>query len=108
MNNYVHFSKRKLVLQVLSILAICIGLLSFNNTPAQALSGDIRMHDPSLIKVGSCYYGFSTGFEGGPGNGSITIRKTCDTTITTGWTYVGTVWSSVPAWITTRLRKYAT
>ncbi|OCT15081.1 hypothetical protein A8709_13290 [Paenibacillus pectinilyticus] len=61
------------------------------------------MHDPSLIKVGSCYYGFSTGFEGGPGNGSITIRKTCDTTITTGWTYVGTIWNSVPAWITTRL-----
>ena len=73
--------------------------------PAAALTGDLRMHDPSVIRVGACYYGFSTGFEGGPGNGSVTIRKTCDPTLYGGWTYVGTVWNSVPSWITARLGR---
>lgn len=73
--------------------------------PAQALSGDIRMHDPSVIKVGSCYYGFSTGFENDPLNpsGSITERKTCDSTAATGWTKLGNVWESTPSWITDKL-----
>jgi arabinan endo-1,5-alpha-L-arabinosidase len=74
-------------------------------TPAQALTGDIRMHDPSVIKVGACYYGFSTGFENDPLNpkGSITERKTCSGTAASGWTKVGNVWSSTPAWIGQRL-----
>lgn len=92
---------RRISLQLALILAMCIGV--FGITPAFALSGDLHMHDPSVIKAGSCYYGFSTGFEGGPGNGSVTIRKTCDATLTTGWQYVGTVWNAVPAWITSRL-----
>jgi arabinan endo-1,5-alpha-L-arabinosidase len=89
--------------------AIAVTLLTvfglFTATPTQALSGDIRMHDPSVIKVGSCYYGFSTGFENDPLNpsGSITIRKTCASTAATGWTKVGNVWGSTPAWITTKL-----
>jgi hypothetical protein len=63
--------------------------------PAYALTGDIRMHDPSVIKVGTCYYGFSTGFENDPLNpsGSITIRKTCGGTAASGWTKVGNVWN---------------
>ena len=39
---------------VVALLTV-LGLVSAS--PAQALSGDIRMHDPSVIKVGSCYYG---------------------------------------------------
>lgn len=75
--------------------------------PAFALSGDIRMHDPSVIKVGSCYYGFSTGFENDPQNpsGSITLRKTCNATPSSGWTKVGNIFSSVPSWITAKLGK---
>ncbi|MFI1720376.1 family 43 glycosylhydrolase [Streptomyces sp. NPDC020489] len=63
------------------------------------------MHDPSVIKVGSCYYGFSTGFENDPLNpsGSITLRKTCAGTAASGWTKVGNVWSSTPSWITAKL-----
>jgi arabinan endo-1,5-alpha-L-arabinosidase len=68
-----------------------------------ALAGDRHMADPSVIRVGTCYYGFSTGFQGGPGHGSPTIRKTCDTTLRTGWTYVGTVFTNTPAWITAAL-----
>ncbi|WSQ13059.1 RICIN domain-containing protein [Streptomyces sp. NBC_01231] len=72
---------------------------------AHALSGDTRMHDPSVIKVGSCYYGFSTGFEHDSLNpsGSITERKTCDSTAATGWTKIGNVWDSTPSWITAKL-----
>ena len=68
-----------------------------------ALAGDRHMADPSVIRVGTCYYGFSTGFQGGPGHGSPTIRKTCDTTLRTGWTYIGTVFTNTPAWITAAL-----
>jgi arabinan endo-1,5-alpha-L-arabinosidase len=74
-----------------------------NAGPALALTGDVHMADPSVIVDGSCWYGYSTGFEGGPGNGAITIRKSCSTDHANGWTYVGTVWNSVPAWITTAL-----
>jgi Glycosyl hydrolases family 43 len=63
------------------------------------------MHDPSVIKVGSCYYGFSTGFEHDSLNpsGSITERRTCSGTAASGWTKIGNIWCSTPSWITTKL-----
>ena len=75
-------------------------------TPASALTGsDTRLHDPSVIKAGSCYYGFSTGFENDSNDpsGAITIHKTCDATAATGWNKVGNVWNTTPAWITQAL-----
>ncbi|HYN93659.1 MAG TPA: arabinan endo-1,5-alpha-L-arabinosidase [Pilimelia sp.] len=89
----------------LAVAAAATAVVSAPASPAAALSGDLRMHDPSLIRVGNCYYGFSTGFEGGPGNGSVTIRRTCDPRLYGGWTYVGTVWNQVPSWITARLGR---
>ncbi|MFF6805380.1 family 43 glycosylhydrolase [Streptomyces sp. NPDC012616] len=88
---------------ILAALVAVIGLLTAGE--AKALSGDIRMHDPSVIKVGHCFYGFSTGFENDPLNpsGSITIRKSCARTAATGWTKVGNVWETTPSWITSRL-----
>jgi arabinan endo-1,5-alpha-L-arabinosidase len=97
-------TRRRLTLAALAVLVLgAIQLIVAN--PAQALSGDIRMHDPNVIKVGSCYYGFSTGFENDPLNpsGSITTRRTCDATAATGWTKIGNVWESTPSWITARL-----
>ncbi len=72
---------------------------------ASALTGSTRLHDPSVIKVGSCYYGFSTGFEKDPLNpsGSITEYKTCDATAATGWVKVGNIWDSTPSWIVAKL-----
>ena len=88
---------------IVAALMTVVGLVTAD--PAQALSGDIRMHDPSVIKVGSCSYGFSTGFENDALNpsGSITLRKTCDGTAATGWTKVGNIWESTPSWITDKL-----
>lgn len=88
---------------LLAALLAVLGLVTAGR--AHALSGDIRMHDPSVIKVGSCYYGFSTGFEHDSLNpsGSITERRTCDSTAATGWTKIGNVWDSTPSWITAKL-----
>ncbi|MHC5797885.1 arabinan endo-1,5-alpha-L-arabinosidase [Lacisediminihabitans sp. FW035] len=94
--------RRRRMLTAIVSVALTLGGLAAA-PPAFALTGDTHMHDPSVIKVGSCYYGFSTGFEGGPGNGSVTIRKSCAAGGASGWTYLGTVWNSVPAWITTKL-----
>ncbi|MBP5872387.1 family 43 glycosylhydrolase [Streptomyces sp. LBUM 1486] len=96
-------ARRPALASILVALLTLLGLVTAG--PAQALSGDLRMHDPSLIKVGSCYYGFSTGFENDPLNpsGSITVRKTCAGTAASGWTKVGNVWSSTPSWITAKL-----
>ncbi len=94
---------RRLTLTLTAVASLVAGLVV--GSPAQALAGDVRMHDPSLIKVGSCYYGYSTGFENDPQNpsGSITIRRTCGGTAASGWVKVGNVWNSTPAWITARL-----
>ncbi|WP_236579727.1 hypothetical protein [Streptomyces sp. HM190] len=59
-----------------AVLAALLPLLCLvTASPAPALSGDLRMHDPSVIKAGNCYYGFSTGFENDAFNpsGSITM-----------------------------------
>ncbi|MEN2740152.1 RICIN domain-containing protein [Microbacterium sp. X-17] len=74
--------------------------------PATALTGsNVLFHDPSVIKADGCYYGFSTGFENDSDDpsGAITIHRTCDATPATGWSKIGNVWSSTPAWITTAL-----
>ncbi|MEV8240437.1 family 43 glycosylhydrolase [Microbacterium testaceum] len=75
--------------------------------PANALSGETRLHDPSLITVGSCTYAFSTGFENDPNNaaGAVMVYRTCDTPATTNWVKVGNTWASTPAWITQKLGK---
>src|SRR5690349_11295276 len=83
--------QRSVLATIVVTLLTVLGLSTAS--PAQALSGDLRMHDPSVIKVGGCYYGFSTGFENDPLNpsGSITLRKTCAGTAASGWTKVGNV-----------------
>lgn len=79
---------------------LALGLLSlFSPTGARAASihslapniqGDLSAHDPTLIKQGSTYYVFSTG-------GGIQIRTSPDLVT---WTYAGTVFSSIPSWVT--------
>ncbi len=55
-----------------------------------AIQGNLAAHDPTLIKQGSTYYVFSTG-------GGIQIRTSPDLVT---WTYTGTVFRSIPSWIT--------
>jgi len=62
------------------------------------LSGDLAAHDPALVAGGDGkdWYVFSTGDPGMSG-GTIQIRSSADGR---NWTYQGTVWDEIPAWIT--------
>jgi arabinan endo-1,5-alpha-L-arabinosidase len=62
------------------------------------LSGDLRAHDPSLVRnerTGE-WFVFSTGDPLVAG-GNIQIRRSMDLH---NWTYAGTVFEAIPAWIT--------
>jgi len=89
----------------IALVTVALLAASLAGAPAaRALSGATRLHDPTVIKVGTCYYAFSTGFENDAQNpsGSVTEHKSC-TSASGPWSKVGNVWSSTPAWITTRL-----
>ncbi len=60
------------------------------------LTGDVRVHDPGMIRQGSTYYVFSTGDERGLNQGNIQIRKSRDLA---HWELVGTVFETTPSWI---------
>lgn len=71
------------------LLILLCGVVGNAALPVYAVTGDLSVHDPSMIKSDGCYYVFSTG-------GAISIRKSC--TLTSGWTYIGNVFRSVPSW----------
>lgn len=62
------------------------------------LTGDLRTHDPSLIRHARSgnWYVFSTGDPAVAG-GTIQIRRSADLR---SWTTAGTVFTSIPAWVT--------
>jgi arabinan endo-1,5-alpha-L-arabinosidase len=101
-----HLRTPRIVLLALAAVALLASGIVAPVAPAEALTGSgTRLHDPSVIKVGSCWYGYSTGFENDSANptGSITVHRTCDATAETGWVKLGNTWSSTPSWITTAL-----
>ncbi len=56
------------------------------------------IHDPTMAKENGTYYVFSTGDPAGViGNGNIQIRTSRNLK---NWTYDGTVFATIPAWIT--------
>jgi len=57
------------------------------------LSGDLRVHDPAMIRQGDTFYVFSTG--GGPGRGIIYIRSSKDLHT---WSRCGSVFETLPEW----------
>lgn len=60
------------------------------------LKGDIRTHDPGLIRQDATYYVFSTGDERGLNQGNIQIRASNDLA---SWELLGTVFQAIPGWI---------
>src|SRR5882757_8542166 len=73
--------------------------------PAGAVTGDVGVHDPSVMKVGNCYYAFSTGPVGDAADhsGAINERRTCSGTAASGWTSIGNIWNSTPSWIVSKI-----
>lgn len=87
------------------------GVASDRAMAAQALTGNTQFHDPSIIRVGDCYYGFSTSMNGVNGNtGPVGpwIYKTCDPTMRGGWEYIGGVFQNLPTWVADTLNENPT
>lgn len=66
--------------------------------PPSTLTGDLRTHDPALVREtarGGDWYVFSTG-DPAVGGGNVQIRRSEDSR---HWTYVGTVFEEIPAWV---------
>ena len=63
------------------------------------LRGDVTLHDPALAKGAGAreWFVYSSGDPGKDG-GTVQIRKSVDDGRT--WTYLGTVWPTIPKWIT--------
>ena len=66
---------------------------------AGQLRGDITLHDPALAKGPGAreWFVYSSGDPGKDG-GTVQIRKSVDDGRT--WAYLGTVWPTIPKWIT--------
>ena len=62
------------------------------------LSGDLNVHDPSIIKANGLYYIFCTG--GGRRGGIFPIRSSPDLI---NWTRCGNVFQTMPAWAATEI-----
>ena len=61
------------------------------------LTGDVRAHDPSMIRHGTGdWYVFSTG-DAAVGGGAIQIRRSSNLR---AWSFAGTVFNAIPAWVT--------
>lgn len=93
------------VLRAATVLGAACAVLLGLTPSGLALTGQTRLHDPSVIVAGGCHYAFSTGFEGGPGGGSPTVSRTCDPKGYADWVNLGPVFPAVPAWITAKLGR---
>ncbi len=66
--------------------------------PATTMHRAIGVHDPSMIQVGATYYLFATG-------GLLNFRSS---TNLSAWSNAGTIFTSLPSWITTELGQTIT
>ncbi|HEX8498098.1 MAG TPA: arabinan endo-1,5-alpha-L-arabinosidase [Actinomycetales bacterium] len=93
---------RRRATRIWIVLALAVSLLMTTAPAANALSGDTRAHDPTIVASGGCYYAFSTGDENGYNRGNVQIRRSCSG-VTGSWSRIGSVFTSVPSWITSYL-----
>jgi arabinan endo-1,5-alpha-L-arabinosidase len=75
---------------LLLIVLVLSGAAMGGVQPSAALTGDIAIHDPSMIEADGCYYAYSTG-------STLSIRKTCD--LKAGWTNIGSVFPALYGWM---------
>lgn len=86
---------------ILCALLSCGSPANLTQAAVNELKGDIRVHDPSMIKEGTNYYVFSTGSpDGSLNDGNIQIRASTDLL---NWRFLGTVFPAIPSWITAAL-----
>jgi arabinan endo-1,5-alpha-L-arabinosidase len=92
---------RAVALAVLVALLSTTGASSAAPAPTNPVPSYMFIHDPSMIREGSTWYLFSTGDpNGGVNGGDIQIRVSTDLRT---WRLAGTVFNTIPTWITTRV-----
>jgi arabinan endo-1,5-alpha-L-arabinosidase len=82
-------------------IVLCFGLWLFATAaPAQqvqpTLSGDVRIHDPSIDVVDGNWVAFETGQEGGIYRGAVRIKTSPDGLV---WTNAGSIGKGIPKWV---------
>lgn len=87
-------------LALLVLAATCSRLDILSKAEMLQLAGDLRVHDPAMIRQGNTFYLFSTG--GRPGRGIINIRCSKDLH---NWTRCGSVFQDLPKWATREIPK---
>jgi arabinan endo-1,5-alpha-L-arabinosidase len=84
---------------VLARLVFAASILLVSPSLAQqvqpTLTGDIRIHDPTVIEVGGRFVAFQTGQEGGVYRGAIRTKTSPDGI---AWTDAGAIGKGVPKW----------
>ncbi|HEY9013350.1 MAG TPA: arabinan endo-1,5-alpha-L-arabinosidase [Devosia sp.] len=80
---------------VLSALFIALAASAGAQEPQPSLSGDIRIHDPSIIEVDGRYAAFFTGQQGAS-RGAIRVKTSVDGI---SWADAGSVGKGLPKWV---------
>lgn len=89
------------ILLLLPLISYCVGVFNCSRVAAADLQGDVRVHDPTMIKQGKTYYVFSTGSPNrGVNQGHIQIRTSDDRI---RWRFQGIVLKEIPTWISAAL-----
>ncbi len=91
---------RSLLTAIILTAAPCLGQTPAEQPQLLELSGDLRTHDPAMIRQDQTFYIFSTG--GRPGRGLIYIRRSNDLYT---WTRCGTVFKKMPEWVANHVPK---
>ncbi len=87
---------------LLGLLALGTSCCTDSNNPELRmldLEGDLRVHDPAIIREDDMYYVFSTG--GRRRGGILPIRRSPDLH---HWSLCGTVFNAMPAWATQEIQ----
>src|ERR1700712_595437 len=74
----------------------CLLVLAVSAAEQPTFSGDVRIHDPSVIEVGGMYAAFYTGEEGGKFRGAIRVKSSPDGLV---WHDAGAIGKGLPAWV---------
>ena len=104
--SYLKSTINSAVICFIVLLITCIGTISCRSTATSAepevleLSGDLRVHDPVIIRENDTYYIFSTG-GGRRAGGIIPIRCSNDLY---NWSLCGYVFEKLPEWCTQEIQ----
>ena len=87
---------RSIPMLILSALCIAVAMPAAGQDTQPVLTGDVRIHDPSVIMVEGGYVAYFTGQEGGVYRGAIRAKTSPDGI---AWTDAGAIGKGLPKWV---------